>query len=207
MFDPAAIVEWLRASGGAWWAIPLYAALYAVFNVLFIPTQPLSIAAVLLWGWVNGGIIELISATIGALFPYLIARSTMRSWLRARLEKHQSVIAALDRESFTILLLLRVVPIIPYTALNYVAGLSSIRPQRYLLATFIGMVPSTFIFAYFVDASVQGLMAPREVMIRVLAAGALFAALIIATRVAAPKVRERMSAGRTSPPPAGADRD
>ena len=207
MSDPAGIIEWLRASGGAWWAIPLYFVLYAVFNVLFIPTQPLSITAVLLWGWVNGGVIELFAATIGALFPYLIARSTLRDRLQARLQKHRSVADALNRESFTVLLLLRVVPVVPYTALNYVAGLSTISAPRYLLATFIGIVPSTFIFAYFVDATVQGLITPREVLIRGLAAGALLAALIIATRLAAPKVRARMSRGRTSPPPAAADRD
>ena len=68
--------------------------------------------------------------------------------------------------SFSLLLLLRVVPIIPYTALNYVAGLSPIRPQRYLLATFIGMVPSTYLFAYFVDATVEGIMEPRDVLLR-----------------------------------------
>jgi uncharacterized membrane protein YdjX (TVP38/TMEM64 family) len=207
MTGPAGIIEWLRASGGAWWAIPLYAVVYALFNMLFIPTQALSITAVVLWGWVNGGIVELVSATVGALFPYLIARTALRDRLQARLQKHRSVSDALNRESFTVLLLLRVVPLIPYTALNYVAGLSTISVPRYLLATFLGIIPSTFIFAYFVDATVQGVIAPRDVVIRILAAGALLAALIIATRLAAPKVRARMSRGHTSPPPIDADRD
>ncbi len=208
IFDAATIVQTLRAHSDRWWAIPLYVVAYAVLDILFIPTQFLSIAAVLLWGWVKGGIIELISATIGALFPYLIARSTLRAWVEQRLRKHAVAANALERDSFTLLLLLRVVPIIPYTALNYVAGLSPIRTQRYLLATFIGMVPSTFIFAYFVDATVEGVMEPRDVMVRVVAAGALFAALIIATRLAAPRVRRQLpNEGRTSPPPDAADHD
>ena len=207
LVDAPALIAELRGYNDRWWVVPLYVAAYAVLNILFIPTQALSIAGVLLWGWQKAGIIELFSATIGALFPYLIARSTLRDWVASRLSQHGRVRAALERDSFTLLLLLRVVPIIPYTALNYVAGLSPIRPQRYLLATFIGMVPSTFIFAYFVDATVEGVMSPREVMIRAIAAGLLFAALIIATRLAAPRVQRKLSSTRTSPPPAGADRD
>ena len=207
LFDPASLIAQLRDYNDRWWVIPLYAAAYVVLDILFIPTQVLSIAGVLIWGWEKAGIVELFSATIGALFPYLIARSTLREWVTSRLAKHDRVRDALERDSFTLLLLLRVVPIIPYTALNYVAGLSPIRPQRYLLATFIGMVPSTFIFAYFVDATVEGLMTPREVMVRAIAAGLLFAALIIATRLAAPRVQRRLSSAHTSPPPIDADRD
>ena len=208
LFDATRVVETMRQYSDRWWIVPAYVLAYAILDILFIPTQFLSIAAVLMWGWMKGGTIELFSATFGALFPYLIARSTLRESVAARLRTHETIFNALERDSFTLLLLLRVVPIIPYTALNYVAGLASMTTQRYLLATFLGIIPSTYIFAYFVDATVQGVMAPRDVIVRVIAAGALLAALIIVTRLAAPRVRRRMSSeGRTSPPPASADRD
>jgi uncharacterized membrane protein YdjX (TVP38/TMEM64 family) len=179
-----------------------------VLDVLFIPTQALSVASVLLWGWWRGGIIELFAATTGAVLPYLIARGALREPIAARLAKHRAATAVLEREGFTLLLILRVIPVIPYTLLNYVAGLSALRLPSYLLATFLGMIPSVFIFAYFVDAMIAGAMEPREVVVRALAAGLLFAALIIVTRLAAPGVRRRLaSSDRTASPTAGEDRD
>jgi uncharacterized membrane protein YdjX (TVP38/TMEM64 family) len=205
--DAGALLLAARKYSGTWWIIPAYFVAYALLDVLFIPTQFLSIAAVLLWGWARGGTIELIAATAGAIPPFLIARGALREWFAERIRPHRRAADMIDREGFTLLLLLRVVPIIPYTPLNYVAGVSSVPLARYVLATFIGVMPSTFIFAWFVQAVVDGVMQPRDVMLRALGAGALLAALIIATRLAAPAVRKRMSPeGRTASPPDDAHR-
>jgi uncharacterized membrane protein YdjX (TVP38/TMEM64 family) len=217
--DPNDVLEAMREYRGAWWMIPAYVAAYALLDVLFIPTQALSIAAPLMWGWKRGGIIELAAATFGSIFPYLIARSTLREWAVRKLHGHaepgqtprhpllHEIGEVLEREGFTFLLLLRLVPIIPYTPLNYLAGLSSVRPVQYVVATLIGTIPSTFIFAYFVQAVAEGVMRPREVLLRVIAAGTLLAILIIATRMAAPRIRRWMHARRTASRPDGADRD
>ena len=206
--DPAVAVAELRELRSTPWAIPLYFVAYAVLDILFIPTQFLSIAGVLMWGWVKGATIELIAATVGSLFPFLIGRTAMRQWVTRRLEQHERITETLDREGFTILLLLRVIPIIPYTALNYLAGFSTISVGRYLLATFIGMIPSAYVFAYFVDATAAGVMKPREVVWRALGAAALFAVLIVATRLAAPPLRRRLSSGsHTTSPRGSADPD
>lgn len=207
-FDPQTAVAELRSLSGSAWALPVYAAAYAILDILFIPTQFLSIAGVLMWGWLRGAITELICATIGAVFPFLIARTAMRDWVSQRLRRHDRIAELVDREGFTLLLVLRVVPIIPYTALNYVAGFTTITPAKYILATLLGMIPSTFIFAYFVDAVVQGVMRPRDVMLRAIGAGLLFAALILATRLAATRLRRRLSStGRTTSPTDAADPD
>ena len=197
--DAEKMVRVVRDSGNVWWAIPAFFLLYILLDVFFIPTQVLSIAGVVMWGWWRGGILELFAATIGAIFPYLIARSTLREWIARRVQSHGGLMARLERDPFTLLLILRVVPIIPYTALNYIAGLSSIKPRHYTLATLIGMVPSTFIFAYFVDALVKGVMAPREVLFRMLGAGVLLATLIIGTRLAAPRVARMFQSDKSSP--------
>ena len=197
----------LRAQSGHWWAVPLYFVLYALLDILFIPTQLLSIAAALMWGWARGGTIELFAATLGAIPPYRIARTTFREWIAEKLQKHQRASAVLEREGFTLLLLLRVVPLIPYTPLNYVAGLTSVPLSRYVLATFIGLIPSTYIFAWFVQAIADGVVEPRDAALRAVAAGAAFAALIIATRLASPWLRRKMSSSRTASPQDGARPD
>ncbi|HUP48146.1 MAG TPA: TVP38/TMEM64 family protein [Thermoanaerobaculia bacterium] len=187
--DLPALVAWARAHRGVWWVLPAYFAAYAVLTVLFIPTQALSVTSVVLWGWSLGGLVELLAATTGSVFPYLIARGTLRESIAARLERHRAVSDVLEREGFTLLLVLRVVPILPFSVLNYAAGLTSLRLWQYVVATLFGMIPATFTFAYFVHSVLEGVMEPRQVVVRGLIAGTILAALIIATRLAAPRVR------------------
>jgi uncharacterized membrane protein YdjX (TVP38/TMEM64 family) len=176
------VIAYAQRLRNVWWAPLAYFAAYAILNVLFIPTQLLSIAATVIWGWRVGATIELFAATFGAMFPYFIARIF-------RVERALEYQDTIEREGFTFLLIMRLVPILPYTALNYAAGITPIRALPYAFATFLGMIPSTFIFAFFVDSIVQGVLKPREVFIRIVVAGLLLAALVILTRLAASRLR------------------
>lgn len=177
---------------GHWWAPLAYAAVYVLATMFFIPTQPLSIAAVLIWGWRIGATIELLSATLASIPPYLLARSAAGAWMQAKVQRHERIASLMDTEGFTFLLLLRVVPILPYLALNYVAGASTIRLAPYIAATFLGMIPSAYVFAYFVDAVAAGIMRPREVALRVIGAGLLFGAFVVGMRFAVRAVSKRI---------------
>lgn len=182
-FDPAVAISWLRGFQSAWWAPLAFFCAYAVLNIAFVPTQALSIAAAVIWGWKAGGAIELVSATLGALPPYFIARGAAHRWTNEQTDARW--LEKLRREGFSALLILRMVPVIPYTALNYVAGAAGIRLRDYFLGTLFGVLPSTFIFAYFVDAIVAGILTPLDATIRVIVAGIVMATLVVATRIAA----------------------
>lgn len=214
LFDTAYIVNEVRSYSDTWWAPILFLILYLILNVLFIPPQALSIAAVVAWGWVVGGAVELIVATFTALFPYWIARSAAKTWVEARMRRHERIMEMLAREGFSLLLAMRMIALIPYTALNYAAGFSAIRTIPYLVATFFGMIPPIFIFAYFVDALLAGLMQPTDIMLRMVAAGVLLAVLVFITRLGTRALRRRLGTTVTEPqedrgasPPAVADRD
>lgn len=146
---PAArtVVETMRGGAGEWWAVPLFVAVYATFVLLLLPLGLLSAAAALTWGWQIGGAIELVTCTLASLVPFFIARRGLAPWVQRRIAMEH--VPALE-SPFT-LFLLRVVPVVPFVALNYIAGATRIRTRDYLLATFFGSIPSTFLFAYFVD--------------------------------------------------------
>ena len=91
----------------------------------------------------------------------------------------------LEREGFTTLFIMRFVPLVPYNILNHAVGLAGIRPRTYILATFVGTIPGIFIFTYFADSIAAGIASRRAALLRVLAAGALLAALVVVTRFAA----------------------
>ena len=92
------------------------------------------------------------------------------------------------------LLLMRLVPIVPYNILNYAAGVAGIKVRDYLLATFIGTIPGIFIFTYLASSIASGLVSPRAAFVRILIAGALLAALALASRFFAGRVKARLKA-------------
>ena len=130
------------------------------------------------------------------------------------MRRHERIMEMLAREGFSLLLAMRLIPIIPYTALNYASGFSAIRTIPYLVATFVGMIPPTFIFAYFVDALLAGLMKPTDIMVRMVGAGVLLALLVFLTRIGTKVLRRRLGIGLPTPPqdreaspPVAVDRD
>lgn len=190
-FDAEDVVDWLRAIGKAWWAPLAYLLVYVVFTLLLVPPAFLSAAAALMWGWFAGGLVELVFATAASIPPYLLARSGGEAWVRNTIERHGGSRhwERLNKEGFLAMLLLRLVPVIPYVFLNYLAGFASIGLPKYLLATFLGMVPSIFIFTYFVDALGGTTENFAAALPRIFIAGSAVAVLIVLTRIAAAKLR------------------
>ncbi|MFN2441371.1 MAG: TVP38/TMEM64 family protein [Thermoanaerobaculia bacterium] len=190
--DPARVSEWLRSTGSLWWAPLVFLGVYVLFSLTFVPVLPLAAAAALTWGWFWGGIIELVVAIVGALPPYVIARSAASSWIESKMKARFGI--NYDRvriRATSTLFLLRLVPVLPFSAVNYLSGLAAIRPLPYLVATTIGMVPSVFLFTYFVDAVASGLLSWRQASLRMAAAGLGLGLLFIASRIVAAKLHQR----------------
>jgi uncharacterized membrane protein YdjX (TVP38/TMEM64 family) len=143
----------MQSVSGEWWAVPAFVVAYACFALFLLPVGLLSATGVLVWGWQMGGAIDLIACTISALPPFLLARGGLSRWMERRI--HRDDVPALD--SPFALFLLRVVPLVPYVALNYIAGSATrIRRRDYLMMTFIGSIPSVFLLAWFIDTMAAG---------------------------------------------------
>ena len=67
-------------------------------------------------------------------------------------ERFHEVLQKIARHGFQIIFYLRMVPVIPYNALNLLAGASPIKFKDYFWASMIGMVPGTILFAFLGDA-------------------------------------------------------
>ncbi|MHB0969788.1 MAG: TVP38/TMEM64 family protein [Thermoanaerobaculia bacterium] len=171
-----------------------FIALYAIFSTTFLPATILTLTAGVVWGWLAGGFWVLAASTIGSAIPYGIAYSGS-AWVEGVMSrKAPRMRDALKKEGFMTLLLLRLVPIIPYNILNYAAGLACIRPRDYFAATFIGTIPGIFIFTYLASSIASGLVSPRQAFVRILIAGTLLAALALVSRFFAGSVKSRMKA-------------
>jgi uncharacterized membrane protein YdjX (TVP38/TMEM64 family) len=127
----------------------LYMLLYIVGTVLLLPGTALSFAGAVLFGAYEGTLYTWIGATIGATLAFLVAKLLGRDFVE---QLFGGRFAAFDerlrRHGFKGLLLIRLLPIFPFNAVNFGSGLTRIRLRDYVLATAIGIVPGTFVYQF-----------------------------------------------------------
>lgn len=87
--------------------------------------------------------------------------------------------------------MLRLVPSLPYSVINYAAGFAGIRPSHYFLATLLGTIPGVFVTTWLASAIFNGQITVVEAFVRVAIAGGILATLVLGTRL----LRRRRLAG------------
>jgi len=121
-----------------------FVAVYAVATLVPVPKNVFSIAAGAAFGLVPAVGLVLAGACLGAGTAFwvgrLIGRDAVERLTGDRLDRVDAVLA---RRGFVAVLGLRLVPLVPFTALNYVAGLTAVRWSHYIAATALGIVPGT----------------------------------------------------------------
>lgn len=125
--------------------------LYVVAEILAIPALPLTASSGYLFGLQGGCAVVLCSATIAAGVSFLLGRTFLRKWVEEMLAdnpKFKAIDAAIAKEGFKIILLLRLSPIFPFALSNYLYGLTSVPFWPYLGATMLGFTPGTIAYVY-----------------------------------------------------------
>ncbi|WP_457090530.1 TVP38/TMEM64 family protein [Microvirga sp. P5_D2] len=128
----------------------LYALVYVVAVILSLPLSAfLTTIGGYLFGWLIGGTAASLSATLGATCFFLIARTSLgQPFLRRAGSRIQGLAAGFRRQGFTYLLILRLIPLVPFWLTNLAAGFFRMRLRSFVLATQLGMLPVTFAFAF-----------------------------------------------------------
>nr|MDQ3013526.1 TVP38/TMEM64 family protein [Acidobacteriota bacterium] len=128
-----------------------YVLLYVATTVLLIPGSLLTLGAGSIFGFWLGLAVVLAGANLGALGAFLLTRYFLREkvarWAAAN-PKFAALDRAIGREGFKMVLLARLSPAFPFTLLNYLLGLTTVRTSAYVLANLIGMLPGTFLYVY-----------------------------------------------------------
>jgi len=140
--DPAILRDQVAAAGA--WGVVAFVAVYAGATLTPFPASALTIASGLLFGLAVGAAVVVFAATLGAWVAFLLARSLGRDGVsRIRWARIATIDAMLERRGLVSVLVVRLVPLFPFMAVNYAAGLSAVRQRDYLLGTAVGIVPGT----------------------------------------------------------------
>src|SRR5258708_14750632 len=131
-------------------AAPLaFIGLYAAAAALSLPGGVyLTVFGGFLFGVWLGGLYALIGATIGGTLIFLIARTSLGEPLRARAGPFlRKVEAGFQEDAASYLLILRLVPAFPFWLVNLVPAFFGVRLRTFVMASFVGMAPGTFVYA------------------------------------------------------------
>lgn len=135
----------MMAAGPA--APVVFALLYALVTLTPLPKNVLSAIAGLLFGLTTGTAIVLSGALVGALAAFGLARVLGREAVERITGRRLARIDGLLRRSGVLAVLgVRLVPVVPFTAVNYAAGLTAVRKRDYLIGTGLGIVPGTIAY-------------------------------------------------------------
>lgn len=137
-----------------------YVALYAAAVAVSLPgAVVLTVAGGLLFGTALGAALAVAGATTGAMLVFLAARGALGPLLAARagpwLERLRP---RLQRDGFLYMLILRLVPAVPFFVVNLAAALAGVRLRDYAAATLIGIIPATTVYAS-IGAGIGGALA------------------------------------------------
>jgi uncharacterized membrane protein YdjX (TVP38/TMEM64 family) len=150
------------------WGILLFLCLFILCCLLFIPPSILTVGAGYVFasafGNASGIVIAtsvcFIGATIGALLSFFRARYLMRDLIKLFARRYtiaKAIDRAMKKKSFRIMLLLRLCPLIPFSAVNYIGGITGAKAVHFTLAL-VGMLPGQIltIFIGATASSIQG---------------------------------------------------
>ncbi len=131
--------------------VMIFVAAYVISTVAVLPGAILSLAAGFAYGPVWGLAIASPASVAGATCAFLLGRTFLRGWAERTVgdsPRVRAIDAAVGREGFKLVMLLRLSPLFPFSVLNYALSLTQISLGRYVLASAIGMLPGTALYVY-----------------------------------------------------------
>ncbi len=129
-----------------------YIGLFTVLPAFFFPVAVLALAGGLLFGLLWGSVYTFVGAILNCALMFLLARYIGREKIRRLVQQKlppqwQGKLDGLGgRQGALLLIILRLIPAVPYNLINYAFGLTEMKLSIYLLFSAIGIIPGTLAF-------------------------------------------------------------
>ena len=147
-FKPEDIQSRLESAGVF---APLFYILVMALAVVIspIPSLPLDIAAGAYFGTIMGTVYSVVGALTGAVISFMISRFLGREFIERFLGGHVNFCTSCSDKLLTKLVFIsRLLPVVSFDIVSYGAGLTKMTLKKFALATFLGMIPLTYLYNY-----------------------------------------------------------
>lgn len=155
--SPISLRDWVLSFGMI--APLLYVFLNVIRPLTLFPISVLSLAGGLAFGALWGTVYTVAGATVGAIMSFYIAKNVGSRWLKKKTdaaEKVEQWQKKMREKGFFYILLLRIIPILNFDLVSYVAGISRLRLHSYIFATMLGVLPGTLAYNLLGNSFIKG---------------------------------------------------
>ncbi len=136
----------------------LFLIAYVLAQQIFISSMAFCIVGGVLFGPVYGTLLDLAGATLGAALSFLTSRHLLANWITPHLPANMLRIRdEVGNGGWRAVFFLRLLPVFPFTPLNYTLGLTHLSLSQFLVPTVICVAPRIAVYAYLGYAGRQAL--------------------------------------------------
>jgi uncharacterized membrane protein YdjX (TVP38/TMEM64 family) len=155
--SPMSLRDWVLSFGLV--APFIYICLNVIRPFTLFPISVLSLAGGLAFGALWGTVYTVLSATFGAVLSFYLAKHLGVRWLKkktASADKIEMLQDKLKGKGFYYVLILRIIPVINFDLVSYLAGVSRLKLRTYIVATLLGVLPGTLAYNLLGNSFVKG---------------------------------------------------
>ncbi|MCB1356926.1 MAG: TVP38/TMEM64 family protein [Maritimibacter sp.] len=132
-------------------AVAAFVTVYVGIVALSLPGATVAtLAGGFLFGLFPGVLYNAGAATLGAVLIFLAARMGLGERLAARIDASSGKVGrlkrGLDRDQWSVLFLMRLVPMVPFFVANLIPGLLAVPLHRYVVTTALGILPGAIVY-------------------------------------------------------------
>lgn len=138
---------WVGGAGAV--GLLAFLLVYALLAGIGFPALPLTLAAGVIYGPLKGTLVVSPASTLGALLAFLLGKGFFREWVRRKTAEDPrlgALDAAVAKEGWRLVVLLRLSPVFPFNLLNLTLGATGMKALPYVVSSWIAMLPGTFLF-------------------------------------------------------------
>ena len=160
--DPDRLAGWGAVLRGHWWGYFAALLVFVIGGIVVFPVSILVAASVLVFGPYDGFLLSFIGSLASGAVGFIIAKILGANRLGAfsKGSRAREINEALARRGIISVMLIRQIPIAPYSIINYLAGVSQIRFSDFMIGTGIGIIPWILAFTLFTNQFFKMIQSP-----------------------------------------------
>ncbi|WP_079477124.1 TVP38/TMEM64 family protein [Halobacillus salinus] len=144
--SPQGVREYILSVGV--WGPLLFMGIYAIGPIIAFPTSVLSLGAAYAYGVWPGMLYIIIGATAAGITGYIMGRFFGDSVLKFQESPWaQKIYPRMKEQGFLYVFVLRLIPLVGFDILSYLAGMTRVKLKSFIPATIFGMIPGTFAYS------------------------------------------------------------
>ena len=135
------------------WAVVGFLSVYILIVSFSLPGASVtSITGGFLFGLVLGTVLNVLAASIGAIAIFLAVKIGLGKFVTQKIDQFSGRMTVLRERllenEISVLLMLRLLPIVPFFAVNIIAALVGVRLKNFAFTTILGIIPGALVFTW-----------------------------------------------------------